>query len=129
MKKRHLFNIVFGLMLFWGSIILRSSDLINESGFTVMMTAGAAMFTTSIVRHKRYGDGPEKDERTIKIAYTSLAASFQITLMVILGLWWVDCFNPLNFSISQLLGGLTLIMILLNIIFRIYYSKKHNLML
>ncbi|HQM24686.1 MAG TPA: hypothetical protein PK476_02110 [Candidatus Pacearchaeota archaeon] len=129
MKKRYLFNIVFGLMLFLGSIILRSSNLINEYGFTVMMTAGASMFMVSIIRHKRYGSGPEKDERTIKIAYTALAASFQALLMIIAGLWWVDYFDPIQLSISNLLATLIFIMVFLNIVFRVYYSKKDNLML
>jgi uncharacterized membrane protein len=129
MKKRHLFSIVSGLMLFLGSIILRTFNSIEESAFTIMMTAGASMFTIGIVRYKRYGDGPEKDERTMKISYTALAASFQITLMVVLGIWWVDYFNPIQLSINQLLGILFFIMIILNILFRIYYSKKENLML
>lgn len=129
MKKRHLFSIVSGLILFLGSIILRSSNLIDESSFAIMLSAGASMFVVGMIRYKRYGDGIEKDERTMKIAYTALAASFQITLMIIAGLWWVDYFNPIQLSISQLLGILVLIMVLLNIIFRFYYSKKDNLML
>ncbi|MDD5013426.1 MAG: hypothetical protein PHD93_03505 [Candidatus Pacebacteria bacterium] len=129
MKKRHLFSIVFGLILFLGSIILRISNTIEEFAFTIMMTAGASMFAVGMVRYKRYGDGPEKDERTMKISYTALAASFQITLMVVLGIWWVDYFNPIQLSINQLLGILFFVMIILNILFRIYYSKKENLML
>ena len=129
MKKRHLFSIVCGLILFLGSIMLRSSNSIDESSFAVMLSAGASMFVVGMIRYKRYGDGIEKDERTMKIAYTALAASFQITLMIIAGLWWVDYFNPIQISISQLLGALILIMVLLNIIFRFYYSKKENLML
>jgi uncharacterized membrane protein len=129
MKKRHLFSIVSGLILFLGSIILRSSNLIDESSFAIMLSAGASMFVVGMIRYKRYGDGIEKDERTMKISYTALAASFQITLMIIAGLWWVNYFNPIQLSINYLLGILILIMVFLNIIFRFYYSKKDNLML
>jgi uncharacterized membrane protein len=129
MKKEHLFSIVCGLILFLGSIILRSTNSINESSFSIMMSAGACMFVVGMVRYKRYGDDIEKDERTKKIAYTALAASFQVILMIIAGLWWVNYFNPLQISINDLLAALIIIMVFLNIIFRLYYSKKDNLML
>ncbi len=129
MKKRYLFNIVFGMIFFLNSIVLRLSSTINESVFTIMMTAGASMFVAGLIRYKKYGDGIEKDERTMKISYTALAASFQVLLMIIAGLWWVDYFNPIQLSISNLLATLIFIMVFLNIVFRVYYSKKDNLML
>ncbi len=129
MKKRYLFNIVFGMIFFLNSIVLRLSSTINESVFTIMMTAGASMFVAGLIRYKKYGDGIEKDERTMKISYTALAASFQVLLMIIAGLWWVDYFNPIQLSISNLLATLIFITVFLNIVFRVYYSKKDNLML
>jgi|GEM_PF-2044907 len=129
MKKRYLFNIVFGMIFFLNSIVLRLSSTINESVFTIMMTAGASMFVAGLIRYKKYGDGIEKDERTMKISYTALAASFQVLLMIIAGLWWVDYFDPIQISISNLLAILIFIMVFLNIVFRVYYSKKDNLML
>jgi uncharacterized membrane protein len=129
MKKRHLFNIISGLLIFLGGIMLRASNSINDFGFNVMMAAGITIFMVSIIRHKRYGDGVEKDERTLKVSYTALAASFQITLMIMLILWWIDYFNPIQLAINQLLALIILIMIFLNIVFRFYYSKKDNLML
>lgn len=101
----------------------------DSFSFTVMFTAGLVLLLSGLIRHKRYGNGPEQDERTKKISYTALAASFQITLMIIILLWWINYFNPLKTAIGDLLGLLLLAMIFLTIFFRFYYGKKEDLML
>jgi len=125
MKKRHLFGIVGGIALLLGSFASR----FDSFSFTIMLAAGLSLLLSSLIRYKRYGDGPEQDERTKKISYTALAASFQITLMAVLILWWINYFNPFKTAIGDLLGLLILGMIFLNILFRFYYSGKEDLML
>lgn len=125
MKKRHLFGIAGGIALLLGSFALR----FDSFGFTVMLVAGLSMLLSSFIRYKRYGNGPEQDERTKKISYAALAASFQITSMIIIVLWWINYFNPLKTTIGDLLIRLLLVMIFLTICFRFYYGKKEDLMI
>jgi uncharacterized membrane protein len=125
MKKRYLFGIVGGVALLLGSFASR----FDSFSFSVMFAAGLSMLLSSLIRYKKYGDGPEQDERTKKISYTALAASFQIALMAIILLWWINYFNPLKAAVGDLLGILMLGMIFLNIFFRFYYGKKEDLMI
>lgn len=124
MTRKNKIRIYIGTLLSIIGVISWLTNISNTFSSAFMFNAGLVMFATGILRHMKYGAGPEFDERSKKISYTALAASFQITLMSLIGFWWVNYINPLSISLNSFINILVLWMILLAGIFNIYYSKK-----
>lgn len=98
----------------------------KETGIDALFlfNMGICLIVFAMSRHLRYGKKVEQDELSKKIAYKSLAASFQFSLFGVLGLWWVDYFYPLAFSVSEALSLVGLSMAIISIVTRFYYAKK-----
>lgn len=118
MKNKFKFSIIMGAILFAGGLFFQTDQV------SFLVTAGMVLILTSLIRHFRIKDEVERDERTQKIAYTALAASFQLSLLLIMALWWINYFNPIALDVSTLIAAILLSMIFISIGARIFYSRK-----
>lgn len=123
MTKRNFLTIVSGIILVLSGAILITQNG-NETGSLIVFNAGMVMIIGALVRHYRYGKNIERDELSNKLAYTSLAAAFQLSFFVILILWWLDYLQLIHLSTAQLLAVLAIGMGILPIITKLYYSRK-----
>lgn len=123
MTKRNFLTIVSGIILvLCGAILITQHG--NETGSLIVFNAGMVMIIGALVRHYRYGTSIERDELSNKLAYTSLAASFQLSFFVILILWWLDYLKLIQLTTAQLLAIIAVGMGILPIITKIYYARK-----
>ncbi|MFA6039279.1 MAG: hypothetical protein WCV62_00940 [Candidatus Peribacteraceae bacterium] len=127
MQYRYRAGLLGGVLLILGGLILVFTGG-SGMGTTVMLNAGMVMVLVSLVRFLHLKKEPvERDERTRKIAYTSLAASFQMMLFALLLLWWVDYLRPLPLTVGQFILCMVVGMALLMVGFRWHYSRVPDL--
>ena len=123
-KQRNLFRIIAGtLMLISGlvSIVLTSGEAIIGS---IFLTAGIAFLITGIIRHRRYGDDPESDERSKKNGAYGLSYAWLTGLFFMVGLFWLDYLGILMIG-TQLALALSIVILALSaLIYQLYLFRK-----
>jgi len=128
MKKRNSLRIFFGAFLLACGIFyqLFTPDYSVVSAI-FMINFGFVILLVGLIRHWRFRNEPEQDERTKMVAYTALAASFQLTLLGLAILWWVDYYFPLQLTLQEFISMVILGMAVLVIFFRTYYNRKKEI--
>ena len=92
-KQRNLYRIIIGVLMVvsgFVSVIITSGEAITGS---ILLIAGITFLLTGIIRHKKYGDGPESDERSKKIGAYGLSYAWLTGLFFMFGLFWLDYLN------------------------------------
>jgi len=124
MKKRYQRTLVLGTAVLLLGMVLGAvtgtDRLINMS----LINAGLALIVISVVRGIRYGDMPERDERTKKLSAYGVSYSWFFTLVFLAVLFWVDYFNVLKLTVTQVIGVVYFVMIVTAISFQGYYKRK-----
>jgi hypothetical protein len=112
-KQRNLFRIIAGtLMLISGlvSIVLTSGEAIIGP---IFLLAGLVFLITGIIRHRKYGDDPESDERSKKIGAYGLSYAWLTGLFFMFGLFWLDYLGILRMG-TQLALALSIVVLALS---------------
>jgi energy-coupling factor transporter transmembrane protein EcfT len=112
MKPRNFYRIVIGgLMIVSGiiSILVTTGEAIIG---TILLCGGIAFLISGIIRHRRYGDDPESDERSKKIGAYGLSYAWLTGLFFMFGLFWLDYFNVLRLSVQNALSVSILVLAL-----------------
>lgn len=90
MRSRNIYRIVIGiLMLLSGGVFLILNPTESVSG-TILITGGLVFLLTGVLRHSRYGDGPESDERSRRIGAFGLSYAWLTGLFFMFCLFWLD---------------------------------------
>jgi Ca2+/Na+ antiporter len=123
-NQKNLFRIIAGtLMLISGlvSIVLTSGEAIIGS---IFLTAGIAFLITGIIRHRKYADDPESDERSQKIGAYGLSYAWLTGLFFMVGLFWLDYLGILMMG-TQLALALSIVVLALSaLIYQMYLFRK-----
>ena len=90
MKPRNLYRIIIGIVMSASGLtaaLLSSGDAVIG---TVLLCAGLAFLITGIIRHRKYGDDPESDERSKKIGAYGITYAWLTGLFFMTALFWLD---------------------------------------
>jgi len=124
MKPRNLYRIIIGaLMVMSGivSILLTSGEAIVGS---ILLTAGLVFLITGFIRHRKYGDDPESDERSKKIGAFGLSYAWLTGLFFMFGLFWLDYLGIFRMA-TQLALALSIVVLALSaLVYQIYLFRK-----
>ncbi len=88
------------------------------------MTIGLVILAVAVVRHWRFRDEPEKDERTQKIGAYGVSYSWFLTLVFLALLFWVDYLGVLALTVESVLLATILLMGLSARIFQWYLCRQ-----
>ena len=91
---------------------------------TILLCAGLAFLITGIIRHRRYGDDPESDERSKKIGAYGITYAWLTGLFFMTGMFWLDYFNVLRLSVQNALALSILVLALSAVLFQMYLFRK-----
>ena len=86
MKSKYKYGLIFGsaLIILVNLLSIYSNDIgLNPSIISVLTAVGFVLIVSSVVRHKVYGEGIEKDERSETISAYALSYSWMITLIYV----------------------------------------------
>lgn len=124
MKPRNMYRIIIGiLMVAYGLafIALSSGDAVVG---TVLLTAGLVFLITGILRHRKYGDDPESDERSKKIGAYGITYAWLTGLFFMTGLFWLDYAGWLRLGTQNALAISVVVLALSAVIYQTYLFRK-----
>lgn len=96
----------------------------QSQSMPVLINIWMVVLLVTSIRHYRFWNKIIQDEMTKKLAYISLAAAFQLTLIWILVVWWIDYLHPITMSLNQFISILFLFMMWSSFLMRHYYYRK-----
>lgn len=124
MKKRYAVQIAAGAVLGATGILLPFLVDGTEAISSLLVTIGLVILAVAVVRHWRFRDEPEKDERTQKIGAYGISYSWLLTLVFLALLFWVDYLGVLALTVESVLLATILLMGLSARIFQWYLFRQ-----
>ena len=127
MKSRNIYRLTIGvLMLISGlvSIVLTSGEAIIGA---IFFTAGLVFLITGIIRHWKYRDGPESDERSKKIGAYGISYAWLTGIFFMFMLFWADYLGILNLNAQVALALSIMVLALSALIYQIYLFRKGDI--
>jgi hypothetical protein len=124
LKKRNLYRIIIGVLMITSGFV----TLVWASGEAIigiiLLVAGFTFLVTGFVRHKRYGNDPESDERSRKIGSYGLSYAWLTGLFFMFGLFWLDYLNILRLG-TQIALALSIVVLAASArLYQIYLFRK-----
>ncbi|OPY39019.1 MAG: hypothetical protein A4E35_00251 [Methanoregula sp. PtaU1.Bin051] len=90
----------------------------------VLLCPGIAFLITGIIRHRRYGDDPESDERSKKIGAYGLSYAWLTGLFFMFGLFWLDYLSIFKLSAQNALALSILVLAISAVLYPVYISRR-----
>jgi hypothetical protein len=124
MKPRNMYRIIIGILLVaYGLAVIALSGGDAVVG-TVLLCAGLAFLITGILRHRKYGDDPESDERSKKIGAYGITYAWLTGLFFMPGLFWLAYGGWLRLGTQNALALSVIVLALSAVIYQTYLFRK-----
>lgn len=124
MKRRYAVQIAAGAVLGAAGILLPFLTDGTEAISSLMVTIGLVILAVAVVRHWRFRDEPEKDERTQKIGAYGISYSWLLTIVFLAILFWVDYLGLFALTVESVLLSAILLMGLSARLFQWYLFRQ-----
>ncbi len=98
----------------------------NEDVSNILINIGVAIIAVLLVRLRRNGNLPEKDERTKKLGAYGLSYSWLITFVALNLLFWIDRLQFIQLSVSGVIFILFVLMLMTAKGFQWYFLSKDD---
>jgi len=124
MKREYNIRILLGIALLLLGIAV---EIIWNGVYSPLTTgfvaAGIAFIIGSAVKHLKFGEGPDRDERTMKLNAFALAYAWLVTFAFMSLLILLDHYK-VKLTVSAALISTMAVTILVATLFRYYFLKK-----
>lgn len=124
MKPRNMYRIIIGILMVAYGLAFTAMSGGDAVVGTVLLTAGLVFLITGILRHRRYGDDPESDERSKKIGAYGITYAWLTGLFFMTGLFWLDYAGWLQLGTRNALAISGVVLALSAVIFQTYLFRK-----
>ncbi len=125
MKSEYKSRMAIGLVLLILGIAL---ELIGKGVYSLITNLfilfGFILITGSVIRHLKFRDEPEKDERTTKIGVFAMAYAWLVAMAFAGLLLWLDKYNLVKMTVPQALLSTFSVSFLAMIVFQWYFRRK-----
>ncbi len=118
---RNMYRIIIG-----GLLIVSGAATVMASGIggTLLLAAGFAFLITGILRHRRYGDGVETDERSRRIGAYGLSYAWLTGLFFMTALFWLEYTGTLALDAATALAISIIVLALSAVLYQAYLFRK-----
>ena len=96
----------------------------DEETSNILINIGVAIIAVLLVRLRRTGNLPEKDERTKKLGAYGLSYSWFITFLMLNLLFWIDRLHFAQLTVSNVIFILFILMLVTAKGFQWYFLSK-----
>jgi len=124
MKTRYAVQIAAGAVLGAAGILHQFFINGTEAIPSLLVAIGLVLLAVAAVRHWRFREEPEKDERTQKIGAYGISYSWFLTIVFLALLFWVDYLGVLALTVESVLLSTILLMGLSARIFQWYFFRQ-----
>jgi len=105
----------------FAAALLSSGDAVIG---TILLCAGLAFLITGIIRHRKYGDDPESDERSKKIGAYGITYAWLTGLFFMTALFWLDYGGYLRLTAQNALAISIVVLALSAVIYQAWLFRK-----
>jgi hypothetical protein len=119
-----MFWIAIGILFVISGIVVILLTAGEGGTGSMLVAAGLALALTAIVRHYRYGDNPESDERSKKIGAYGITYAWLTGLIFMTVLFWLDCAGILRLGTQNALAASILVLALSAIVCQNWLLRK-----
>lgn len=124
MKPRNMYRIIIGAVM----VVSGFAEILMSSGEgiigTLFLCAGLAFLITGILRHRRYGDDPESDERSKKIGAYGITYAWLTGLFFMNALFWLDYIGWIRLSTQNALAISVVVLALSAVVYQMWLFRK-----
>jgi hypothetical protein len=124
MKPKNLYRIMIGVLMVISGIISIIMTVGDPIVGTILVCAGLTFLFTGIVRHRKFGDDPESDERSKKIGAYGLSYAWLTGLFFMVALLGLDNLGLLKLSTVNALSCSILVLTISAVIYQTYLFRK-----
>lgn len=124
MKRRYAVQITAGAVLGAAGVVLPFLMDGTEAISSLLVTIGLVILAVAMVRHWRFRDELEKDERTQKIGAYGVTYSWLLTIVFLAILFWVDYLGLFALTVESVLLSAILLMGLSARLFQWYLFRQ-----
>ncbi len=124
MKKEYKYRLVIGPIILLIGIALLIFGKIDDLITGTLIIAGIVLLLNGVLKHLRYKNMPEQDERTRKIGAFAAAYSWVVTIVFITVLFWLNHLEIWKMTVQQALGLTLYVMIFVTLIFQWHLKRK-----
>ncbi|MBC7085407.1 MAG: hypothetical protein H5T43_03450 [Methanomethylovorans sp.] len=96
----------------------------NEELSNILINIGVALIAVLLIRMRRTGNLPEKDERTKKLGAYGLSYSWLITFLALNAIFWIDRLEFAQLTVSGVMFILGILMLVTAKGFQWYFLSK-----
>lgn len=125
MKSEYKSRMAIGLVLLILGIAL---EIIGKGVYSLITNLfvlfGFILIIGSVIRHLKFRDEPEKDERTTKIGVFAMAYAWLVAMAFAGLLLWLDKYNLVKMTAPQALMSTFSVSLLAAIVFQWYFRRK-----
>jgi hypothetical protein len=93
----------------------------------ILITGGCAFLAVGVHRHRRYGDGPETDERSKKIGAYGLSYAWLTGILFISALYWLDLMGFFRLGTQVALGISLMVLVISAVAYQMYLFRKGDI--
>ncbi len=90
----------------------------------ILITGGCAFLAVGVLRHRRYGEGPESDERSKKIGAYGLSYAWLTGILFISALYWLDLMGSVRLGTQGALGLSLMVLVISAVVYQMYLFRK-----
>ena len=130
MKQKYKMQVAAGMLVLLAGIVLAFLEVWPEehlTPFCYLAPAGLALIIIPVLRQRRYGDEPYKDERTNNISTSGFVYSWHLTVGVMVALFVADDAGILTMTVQNVLAGIILVATFSSLFFQWYLSRKEGM--
>ena len=121
---RYLYRVIVGsVLIIWGIAELLLVPSAGSLIPTILLAAGLAFLLAGVLRWRKYGNSPEKDERSRRIGAWGLSYSWILSLFFMTVLFMLDELGMLTLTVQAALGVSVAVMTLSAVGFQVYLSR------
>lgn len=125
MKKEYKSRLAIGFVLLLLGIAV---EIIGKGIYglitNLFVLFGFILIIGSVIRHLKFRDEPEKDERTTKIGVFAMAYAWLVAMAFAGLLLWLDKYNIVKMTAPQALMSTFSVSFLALIVFQWYFRRK-----
>ncbi len=124
MDNRYKYSLYAAIAAVVIGILASTLQVGDEEISNILINIGVAIIAVLLVRLRRTGNLPEKDERTKKLGAYGLSYSWFITFLMLNLLYWIDRLHFAQLTVSNVIFILFILMLVTAKGFQWYFLSK-----
>ena len=127
MDNRYKYSLYAAIIAFVAGVTASVLQIGNEEVANILINIGVALIAVLLIRLRRTGNLPEKDERTKQLGAYGLSYSWLITFLALNLIFWIDRLRFAQLTVSEVVFILGILMLVTAKGFQWHFLSKGDM--